>query len=159
MNSPTHTTPPDKRHTLRPLDLDLLTRLREKHHRQCHACSHQSLRLEFETDGVDTLIGRITPPQELCSYPNVLHGGIISLFIDEAMTCCLMGHGVLGLTGELSLRFHQSVETCQLLEIKTRVIHARRPLYQLESHLSQNGNIMVSAKAKFMQKPDQTSLT
>lgn len=157
MNNPTQPALPIKRQKLSALDLDLLDELRKKHHPHCHACTHQNYRLEFETDGVDLFIGRITPPKKLCSYPEVLHGGVISLLMDESMTCCLMAHGVLGLTGELSLRFHQSIEINQMLEIHTRVIQTRPPLYQLKSQLYQNGKIMVTAKAKFMQKPNQPS--
>jgi acyl-coenzyme A thioesterase PaaI-like protein len=157
MNNPTQPAIPIKRQMLSALDLDLCAKLRKKYHTHFYACSHQNLRLEFETDGMDLLIGRITPSKELCSYPEILHGGVISLLMDEAMTCCLMAHGVLGLTGELTLRFHQSIEINQMLEIHTRVIQTRPPLYQLKSHLYQNGKIMVTAKAKFMQKSEQPS--
>lgn len=157
MNESAHPAVTSKRPMLSALDLNRLSKLRKKHHPHCHACSNQDHRLEFETNGVDLFIGRITPPKELCSYPEILHGGVISLLIDEAMTCCLMAHGVLGLTGELSLRFHQSVSLDQALEIHTRVTRVRPPLYQLESHLHQNGKTMVTAKAKFMQKPNHPS--
>ena len=157
MNESAHPAVTSKRQMLSSLDLNRLSKLREKYHPHCHACSNQDHRLEFETNGADLFIGRITPPKGLCSYPEILHGGVISLLMDEAMTCCLMAHGVLGLTGELSLRFHQSVSLDQALEIHTRVTRVRPPLYQLESHLHQNGITMVTAKAKFMQKTNHLS--
>lgn len=152
------------RHSLAPLDLAQLAKLRDQHHPHCYACTHPDHHLEFELGAPETFIGRITPSNNLCSYPDIVHGGIISLLIDEAMTCCLMAHGILGMTAELTLRYQQSVELNQELEIHTRVTRCRPPLYQVNSQLKQNGEVRVTAHAKFMQKksiaasPDQTRI-
>ncbi|MBT8044486.1 MAG: PaaI family thioesterase [Verrucomicrobiae bacterium] len=139
-------------------DLTRLSELRDQHHQQCHACSHQDYRLRFTIDAVDTVTAHLTPAAHLCSYPDILHGGVTSLLIDEAMTCCLMAHGILGLTAELKLKYHHSVELNQALEIHTRVTQSRAPLHLLESQLLQNGKAMLSAHAKFMQRPKQPQL-
>lgn len=152
--SPTPTPPPGRR-ALAPLSLTRLSRIRSTHHPHCHACSNPDYRLKYATYDYDTLIARITPLQKLCSYDEILHGGVASLLIDEAMCCCLMAHGILGLTGELALRYRQPAGLAQPLEIHTRVTWARAPLYHLESQLLQNGKTMLTAKAKFMQRAEQ----
>lgn len=40
----------------------------------------------------ETLVAIWTPDSQVESYSNTLHGGIQSLLIDQAMTCCLMAH-------------------------------------------------------------------
>lgn len=139
-------------HTLPPLNLDQLAKLRSQHHPDCYACTQDDHRLAFELGKSNELVGRITPSVKLCSYPGVFHGGMISLLIDEAMTCCLMAHGTLAMTAELTLRYHHSVELDQEITIFTQITRSRPSLYHLESQLLQGENLKVTAKAKFMRK-------
>jgi uncharacterized protein (TIGR00369 family) len=159
MQNPTLSSPLPSLHMLGPLDLDRMAELRGNYHGECHACANKDYRLKFITNDENWLIARITPVKKLCSYPEILHGGVISLLIDEAMTCCLMAHGILGLTAELTLQYHHPVKPGHPLEIHTRVTRARPPLYLIESQLQQNGKTMLTAHAKFMQRTQQPSLT
>lgn len=133
-------------------DMKRLKAFRSKYHADCMACSDTEYQLQFDIAPDGVMIGRIIPSQKLHSYSGVLHGGVISLLIDEAMTCCLMAYGVVGVTVELTLRFRESSEPGTAVEIHTRLTHSSRQLYQLESILYQGGKTRVTATAKFMKK-------
>ena len=107
------------------MNLETLEELREIHHFYCLACTNPRFRLDFECGEGDLLVARFRPERELCSYEGVLHGGVIGLLFDEAMTCLLMAHGVVGMTGELILRYREPVAVDEGVEIRSRVTRPR----------------------------------
>ena len=134
------------------IDLQRLDALRRKHHDQCCACGPSPYRLDFTCDDDQTLVAIWKPDAHLGSYPNTLHGGIQSLLIDEAMTCCLMAHDVIGVTADLRIRYRHPITLDAPIEIRTHVTAVKPPLYQLQTELIQQGNRCVLARGKFMPK-------
>lgn len=112
---------------LAPLNLEVLAQLRARYHGDCLACTDPSYRQEFSYGPGSLLVARFHPTTGHCSYRGVVHGGVVGLLIDEAMTCCLMAHGVVGMTGELKLRYLETVEVGEI-ELRTRVTKAFAPL-------------------------------
>ena len=139
---------------LEPMSLETLERLREAHHSTCLACTNPRFRLEFECEEGGLLVARFRPEKELCSYEGVLHGGVIGLLFDEAMTCLLMAHGVVGMTGELILRYREPVTVDDPIEIRSRVTRPFAPLYHIESSLLQTGATKAKAKARFVRREE-----
>lgn len=135
---------------LAPPSQELLEELRCRFHAGCMACSDPMYRLEFDCEPEGALVARFHPASGHCSYRGVVHGGVVGLLIDEAMTCCLMAHGVVGMTGELSLRYLENVEV-EEIELRTRVTKSFAPLYHLESNLLQGGKVRVRGRGRFMQ--------
>lgn len=142
------------REQLAPMNLDTLARLRELHHSGCLACTNPRFRLQFECEQ-EELVARFRPEPELCSYENVLHGGVIGLLFDEAMTCLLMAHGVVGMTGELILRYREPVAVDEPIEIRSRVTRPFAPLYHIESTLIQSGSTKAKARARFVRREEE----
>ena len=95
----------------------VLEMMRQRVHAVCLACNDPMFRLRFEVDEEGVLGTRFVPTPAHCSYRGVVHGGVVALLMDEAMTCCLMAHGLEGVTGELTLRYLQTVE----VEVATRL--------------------------------------
>ena len=142
----------DGRRLLGPMCLETLESLRGVHHSTCLACTDPRFRLEFDRDPGGVLVARFLPVRELCSYQGVIHGGVIGLLIDEAMTCCLMSHGVVGMTGDLNLRYSAPVEAGQAIEIRSRVTMTYTPLYHVESRLLQSGAVKTRARGRFVRR-------
>jgi len=131
-------------------DLARLDTLRKKHHHGCVACGDSRYRLDFTCAANNTLIAQWKPDHTMGSYPNTLHGGLQSLLVDEAMTCCLMAHGILGVTADLQIRFKHHITLDAPLEISTRLTQRKEPLYQLQTEIFQNGKKCLLARGKFM---------
>lgn len=74
----------------------------------CFACGPDNLRglrLVFEKDG-DSVVTTFTPPLEYGGYGIILHGGVTSTLLDEAMAWAVYGLlNRLSLTTDLQIRF------------------------------------------------------
>ena len=86
------------------------------------------------------------------SYPGVIHGGIISLLLDGAMTNCMFARNIKAVTGMLTVRYRHPVSINRTAEISAKLIRSSPPLYYLEAELSQDRKILVKASGKFMER-------
>lgn len=150
MSTATRKSVPSRRTQLDPPDLDRLRALRSDHHARCLACTHPHFRLDFGLDGDGGLAADLEPGANLCSYEGVMHGGVVALLADEAMTCCLMAHGVVAVTGDLEVRYLVPVAAGEPVRVRSRVVRACRPLFHIEATLSQAGVTKVRAKGRFL---------
>ena len=118
----------------------------------CGSLNPRSLHLEFEASEDGGVKAIYTAPPELQGYDGIVHGGILASLLDSAMTHCLFHRGVRALTGDLHIRYLQSVPFGIALEIRARVRSSRSPVHLLESEISAGGTVMVRADAKFMER-------
>ena len=127
-----------------------LSRLRRNGHQRCLACTHPQLKLDFTLDGPHRLRTSVDFNEEMTSFNGMVHGGRISLLIDEAMTCALMAEGHYGATGELKVRYHHPVSTGSTAYLSVTIDSSWGRLYKLSAELKQGGKIRTSAEARFM---------
>jgi hypothetical protein len=84
-------------------------------------------------------------------YDGMVHGGILAAIIDASMTQCLMGHGITGYTGELTIRYRGPVKLNARTTMVTRLISGRfDKLYTMETAVSQEQKTCVTATSKFL---------
>ena len=130
------------------------TRLRS--HPHCVVCAPENshgLGLQFvvrNDGGVESCFDCNTA---LEGYPQQLHGGVIALLLDSAMTNCLFAHGHAAVTGELKIRFRHPVATSQAVSVRAWIERSRPPLHVMTASVVQNGKVMASASARFMERP------
>ena len=90
-----------------------LERLKRIHHSYCifnrHSPFIPELQCSFDDEGV--LHGAFTCTEKYQGYNGRVHGGAIAAIIDASMTQCLMGHGVVGYTADLSVKYRNPVIT------------------------------------------------
>jgi len=114
------------------------------------ACTHPKLKLDFTMDGPHRLRSSIDLSSEMTSFDGMVHGGILALLMDEAMTCVLMAEGRYCATGELNLRYHRPVHPDTTAHISATVEAKRGRLYEVKAELKQKQQLCVRAKARFM---------
>ncbi|WP_162030777.1 MULTISPECIES: PaaI family thioesterase [unclassified Lentimonas] len=129
-----------------------LSRLRRSGHHHCLACTHPDLKLNFTLDGPHRLRSSIDFTKEMTSFNGMIHGGLIALLIDEAMTCALMAEGHYCATGDLKLRYHQPTRPEPTAYITVTVDSKFGKLYRLSAELKQKGVLCASAQARFMKQ-------
>jgi uncharacterized protein (TIGR00369 family) len=127
-----------------------LSQLRRQGHKNCLACTHPELKLDFTMDGPHRLRSSIDLSPEMTSFDGMVHGGIIALLLDEAMTCALLAEGRYCATGELNIRYHRPVRPDQTTHILATVSAKRGRLYEVTGELKQKQQLCVRAKARFM---------
>jgi acyl-coenzyme A thioesterase PaaI-like protein len=87
------------------------------------------------------------------SYPDRLHGGVVALLLDAAMTHCLFGHGREGLTARLNIRFRGKVELGVVAVVRARLRRIAHGVHQLEARLLQGDVVRAEAEARFVSRP------
>lgn len=125
-------------------------------HHSCCVFKHnppvENLRFFFQDDG--TLNGEFIPTDLHQGYDSIVHGGIIAAVIDASMAQCLMGHGIIAYTAELSVRYKQPVFINDFVELKTKIVDDfKSKLFRLECCIVQNDLDKVNATAKFITIP------
>jgi uncharacterized protein (TIGR00369 family) len=131
-----------------------LQQFREETHAHCVVCgAHNSggLQVTFQASPDGSVQAVFAGRQILEGYAATLHGGIICSLLDGAMTNCLAAHGHRALTAELTVRFRRPVATARPATIRAWIENSGHQLYRVAADLRQDGRVMASATAKFLE--------
>jgi uncharacterized protein (TIGR00369 family) len=128
------------------------TRIARESHHNCVVCGADDrldlgLKFQAEMDGSMNVIVRDV--SRFQGYPDRLHGGIISVLFDAAMTHCLFAHGVTGVTATLNIRFLQPVISDRSITVRAQVEKQKSHLWLLKGTLQQDDELKSTAEAKF----------
>jgi uncharacterized protein (TIGR00369 family) len=121
-------------------------------HPNCVVCSANDplgLGLEFHTDEGGTTVVSIRDGSRFQGYPGRLHGGIISVLFDAAMTHCLFANGLTGVTASLNIRFLKPVISSRSVTVRAQVEKEKSRLHLLKGTLHQDGELKGKAETKF----------
>jgi uncharacterized protein (TIGR00369 family) len=86
-------------------------------------------------------------------YTGVLHGGVIAMLLDAAMTNCLFAQERRGVTADLAVRFRHPVASGEPARLRAWVERSVPPLYLLRAELWQADQLRATATGKFMETP------
>ncbi len=134
-----------------------LRHFREQTHAHCVVCgadNPQGLQLSFRAAADGSVQAVFAGRRVLEGYAATLHGGIICSLLDGAMTNCLAAHGHQALTAELVVRFRRPVATERPATIRAWIENSGHQLHHVAADLRQDGQVMASATAKFMECND-----
>lgn len=120
----------------------------------CYVCGSKNplgLKIKFQTQG-DKVVAEFTALEQHQGYKNVIHGGILSTLLDEAMSWAptLIAKRMM-VTAELNLRFLKPAPPGKKLIISAQVQEATRLLYKTVGQVSDEaGVIYMTATGKFI---------
>jgi len=127
--------------------------LRATLHPNCVVCSPDrlwGLALQFVAGADDTVVAEFELDQAVEGYVGWPHGGITASVLDGAMTNWLFAHGLTGVTAELKVRFRHPVILDEPATVTACLKSVSHPLYVLEAHIAQNGQLKARATGRFM---------
>jgi acyl-coenzyme A thioesterase PaaI-like protein len=130
--------------------------IRTKAHNNCVACglsNTQGLRLEFHPLEDGSVSAYFNCGRQYESYAGILHGGVLSMILDEAMTNCLFAHECIAITGGLRVQFRFPVATDQKATVRAWITRSSPPIYELKAEIVQNDQVTTTATGKFMEQP------
>ena len=120
----------------------------------CLVCGHlnpSGLKLKFKVQPDGSVAAVFDCLPVLQSYPNVLHGGVISAILDSAMANALFAVRIVAVTATLEIRFLAPTMTGRFAMVRAWTESGEaHPLYLQRAELIQDGKVMVEAKAKFL---------
>jgi uncharacterized protein (TIGR00369 family) len=127
--------------------------IKHRLHGGCVACGENNpagLRLKFERQADGSVRAAAFCVKELAGYDGLLHGGVAALMLDSAMANCLFGAGITALTAEMSVKYKAPVKLGRAVALGAAVKADHDPLFIVASELRQDGEVKVTAEAKFM---------
>jgi len=83
-------------------------------------------------------------------YPDIVHGGIVTTVLDEAMAKAVLARGVVAYTAELRVRLKKKAVPGEKYRVYGRLISSRRNLYELEAVLRKGEEVIAEAHARFL---------
>lgn len=119
----------------------------------CFGCGRHNpigFHLVFERDG-DAVVARYVPRPEDQGFPDVMHGGLLSLLLDEAMGWAMYADSVFAVTAKMEVRFRRVVGLDAPLTARARITRQRGRRVELEAALTNDGgDLLVESTALFM---------
>jgi len=135
---------------------ETVTDLSGRCHPACFACGARNgdgLGLQFAAQPDGSVVGSFACEGKYQGYPGHLHGGVIAMMADAAMTHCLFVHGIKAVTGKLNLRFPHPVEIGVAAIVRATLVTNSPPAFALKAEISQAGTVRTTADALFVEQP------
>ena len=113
--------------------------------RYCFGCGDLNpagLKLEFRFEG-NKAVADFLPQERHQGYPGLMHGGVTSAALDEAMGWAMYGLGVWAVTGKMEVKFRQPLPLNQKMTVSGEVIR------------SEDGRLMAESYGLFMRLSEE----
>jgi uncharacterized protein (TIGR00369 family) len=124
-------------------------------HARCLLCGKDNpigFTLDFRVIRPGMVLATFPCSRVFQSYPETLHGGVISALLDAAMTNCLFSLGEVAVTAELVVHYLRPTRLDLQAEVVAEVQKSRWPIYQMTAELRQAGVALARAEAKFVNR-------
>jgi acyl-coenzyme A thioesterase PaaI-like protein len=134
-----------------------LEALRDAEHAGCCLCAKESplgLKLQFQVQPDGSVTGTVRSCASLRSYPDTVHGGILTAMLDAVMTHALFSIGVVAVTAELKVRFLAPVAPDRDLVPRAVIERDDHPLFHVRAELEQERELRTRASGRFLARGD-----
>ena len=120
----------------------------------CIGCGPRAalgLHMEFAAVDDGAVESCITVGPTFQGWRDVVHGGIVALLLDEAMAYAAAAHGVVGVTGDLKMRFRKAVPVGVPLRVRAKVAWQRRNVLGIEASVrDESGTLLAAGEGSFV---------
>ena len=122
--------------------------------RMCFACGSDNpigLGLQFEFSGENKVKAEFIPGEVHQGFDGIMHGGLVSTLLDEAMAKVINMKGIRGVTAEMKTRFKHPVKIGINLVVSGILKDRYKKIIYTEAELKDtSGKLYARAEAKFM---------
>lgn len=93
------------------------------------------------------------PQKNYQGYKDILHGGIISTLLDEAMVKVALLKGMPSVTAEIAIRFKKSLSIGEKTIIEAEIINMNKRIIETSSFLKkEDGTVIAEGRAKLLRQ-------
>jgi len=129
-----------------------MTQLRDNN--KCYVCGKENsagLGIDFEINReLRAISANFTPLNVHQGYEGIVHGGILSALLDEAMAKLTVSLGIPAVTAEISVRFKTPAAPGEELFVSGRLTHETRRLIKAEAKIERGPILIAEAKGKLL---------
>jgi uncharacterized protein (TIGR00369 family) len=124
----------------------------------CFACGQLNpggLRLDFEVSR-DRAEARYTALERHQGYDGLLHGGVVTALLDEAMGWAIFHQGIWGVTAKISVTFRRPVTIGEDLRVVGEIVRDRGRMIETRGTVAyaDSGAILAEADGTFLRMPE-----
>ncbi len=129
-----------------------MTQLRDNH--RCYVCGRDNpagLQADFEIDAAARSIRALfmTKPEHQ-GYEGIVHGGILSALLDEAMAKLAFSLGISAVTAEMTVKFTAPVTPGEEVVVLGRITKEARRLVLAEARIEKGPVVVAEATGKLL---------
>jgi acyl-coenzyme A thioesterase PaaI-like protein len=118
----------------------------------CFVCgpgNPHGLRLRFEREA-SGVAAEFTLGEWVQGWHGVVHGGVLTSVLDEAMAYTLFMDGHEGLTARIEARFRKPVRALDQLRAEARIIRRRGRIADIEAKLLRGSEVVAEGSSRFV---------
>ncbi len=119
----------------------------------CFVCGTRNpvgLRLKFDFNG-KTIKTQFVPGKEHQGYSNIVHGGIISTLLDEAMVKLALAMNMPAVTAHMEVRFRRALNVGERITVEAEILkNTRKILESSAKAVAENNMVVADAKGKLI---------
>ena len=126
---------------------------------RCYVCGKKNpigLAVDFTTDPASRSIRAVfCPSGDHQGYEGIVHGGILSALLDEAMAKLAYSLGIPAVTAEMTVKFRAPAAPGDELSISGKLLDENHRLIQAEASIERGPVIIAEAKGKLLRIADR----
>ena len=119
----------------------------------CFVCGKKNpigLKLNFSFDG-KTITTEFLPQKEHQGYFNIVHGGIISTLLDEAMVKLAIEMGMPAVTAHMDIRLKKALNVGKKITVQAEILRNTKKILEVHAKAVTEDNVIVAdATGKLM---------
>lgn len=120
----------------------------------CYVCGGKNpfgLHVDFEIDkGSRSINARFIPAAHHQGYEGIIHGGILSALLDEAMVKLAFSLGISAVTAEITIKFKAPAAPGDELFISARLDSESGRLIEASARIERSGRTIAEARGKLL---------
>jgi uncharacterized protein (TIGR00369 family) len=120
----------------------------------CYVCGKKNpvgLAVDFELDATErSLRAKFTPSDVHQGYEGIVHGGILSSLLDEAMAKLAYSLGIPAVTAEMTVKFKAPAAPGEELSISGRLVQETKRLVLAEARIERGTVEIAEATGKLL---------
>jgi uncharacterized protein (TIGR00369 family) len=112
----------------------------------CFVCGSKNpigLKLDFRFNG-KSIEAEYTPEKEHQGYRNIVHGGILTTLLDEAMVKLAIAMDMPAVTAQINVRLRRALPVHEKLIIKANMLKTTKKLLEAYAEAVTSGNVLVA---------------
>ncbi len=126
----------------------------------CYVCGRKNptgLSVEFEIDRSARAIHALfTPSPAHQGYEGIVHGGILSALLDEAMAKLAFSLGIPAVTAEITVKFKAPAAPGEQLTVSGRLTRETKRLVLAEAGIARGSVVIAEATGKLLRIVDRS---
>jgi uncharacterized protein (TIGR00369 family) len=128
--------------------------IRLKDNDYCYVCGKKNpegLAVDFEIDREKkSITGRFMPQKKHQGYDGIIHGGILSALLDEAMVKLAYNLGIPAVTAEMTVKFKSPAAPGEELVVTGRITDESRRLIQATAVIERGPVVIAEVTGKLL---------